>query len=219
MRLSAIAALMIVTTVLLACAQQNMAAIEDKSGAYFGRNPQPMQAYVPQQTFQAATVDSIERRDLAARMQVTTTSSQPTYFQPPAAEQRRSTWQWPVTGKVISGFGKQSEGIENKGISIAASRGTPIRAAADGEVAYVGSNIRDYGNMVILRHAGSEMSAYSHASDIIVAKGMTVKQGDTIGYVGTSGNARIPQLHFAIRAGDEAIDPMSKLPSQYAAAN
>lgn len=134
-----------------------------------------------------------------------------------AAPAATSNWQWPVDGKITAEFGKQREGVSNQGITIAARQDAPIKAAKDGEVAFVGDQVRDYGNMVILRHADGTMSSYSHADRVIVAKGMTVRQGDTIGYVGQTGRAKEPQLHFAIREGDHAIDPLSKLPQQYAA--
>ncbi len=61
-------------------------------------------------------------------------------------------WQWPLAGRVIEAYGKQGEGVANEGITIAAKKGTPIHAAAGGEVVFVGSQLKDYGNMVILRH-------------------------------------------------------------------
>ncbi|MFZ8477846.1 murein hydrolase activator EnvC family protein, partial [Staphylococcus aureus] len=77
----------------------------------------------------------------------------------------------PVQGQVSERFGKQGAGIANEGITITAPAGTPIRAAQAGEVAYVGHNVRDYGNIVILRHANGDMTSYAHASDIVVQKG------------------------------------------------
>lgn len=212
---------MIITTVLLsACEQQEMAVLDDKSGVYAGRNavasavggftPSFETRYTP-----PAAVDSVASADLTASQP----AAAPVITPPPAVAQpivAPITWQWPVQGTVTSGFGKQREGIANEGITIAAQQNAAIHAAADGSVAFVGNDVRDYGNMVILRHPNGDMSSYAHAEHITVAKGMTVKQGDVIGYVGTSGRAKSPQLHFAIRSGDRAIDPTAKLPSQIA---
>lgn len=240
MHYSAVAALMILTTVLLsACEKSELAALEDKRHAYFGRGAAPAMSatqYPAMGTTQAASVDAISAHDLGPQASMaiapTTATAAATPAAVPFAYARPSStgavarasapgvpaaatslaWQWPVQGKVSTPFGKQSEGIANEGVTIAAAEHAPIRATAAGEVAYVGENMRDFGNMVILRHAGGEMSSYAHAERITVAKGMTVKQGDTIGYVGQSGSAKSPQLHFAVRSGDRAIDPLSKLP-------
>lgn len=232
MRYSAVAALMILTTVLLSgCGQDQMAQLEDRSRDYYGRDPR-MKAgavFTPsyQMTMQTpAQYDTISSAPLAAPApaagqaampfrQVAIATTQP--VQPITSASMG--YKWPVDGKVITKFGKQREGIANEGITIAAAKDAPIKAAADGSVAYVGSNVRDYGNLVILRHANGEMTSYAHADRIIVAKGMTVKQGDVVGYVGTSGNAKAPQLHFALRAGDKAVDPLSKLPQNVATLN
>lgn len=217
---SFVATLMILTTVLLsACTQTEMAALDDKSGVYAGRSasmgiggftPTYESKYVP-----PAAVDSVTSSDLAP------ISNEPAAApvvasKPMTAMQPAVTWQWPVQGTVTSAFGRRDNGIANEGITIAAAQNTPIRAAAGGEVAYVGNNVRDYGNMVILRHANGDMSSYAHADRITVAKGMVVRQGDTIGYVGTSGRAKSPQLHFAVRSGNQAVDPLGRLPSQLA---
>lgn len=230
MHYSAVAALMIITTVLLsACEQKQMAVLDDKSGVYAGRSSAPSVAgFTP--TYEAhytppAAVDSVASTDLmtaqpapVAQPVVAAAQPAPVVSPAPVAQPLPTaiTWQWPVQGTVTSGFGKQREGIANEGITIAAAQNSEIHAAADGTVAFVGNDVRDYGNMVILRHANGDMSSYAHAEHITVAKGMRVKQGDTIGYVGTSGRAKSPQLHFAIRSGDRAVDPTSKLPSQIA---
>ena len=215
---SFVAGLMILTTVLLsACTQTEMAVLDDKSGIYAGRNTAAQTTAVFTPSFesryvQPTSVDSVSTVEL--------TPTQPAVTKPPiiAAKPIQPTlsWQWPVQGTVTAGFGKQREGIANEGITIAAAQNAAIKAAAPGTVAFVGNDVRDYGNMVILRHGNGDMSSYAHAEHITVAKGMTVKQGDTIGYVGTSGRAKNPQLHFAIRSGDRAVDPVGKLPSQLA---
>jgi len=99
---------------------------------------------------------------------------------------------------------------------IAAPEGTPIRAAQAGEVAFVGQDTKNYGNIVILRHADGAMTSYAHASEIIVKKGEAVPAGGVIAKVGKSGNAKEPSLHFAVREGKSSVDPLSKLPQQVA---
>ena len=116
---------------------------------------------------------------------------------------------WPVTSKkVISDFGPKGRGKANDGINIASSDGEPVWAAADGEVVYVGNELKGYGNMVLIKHAGDRATTYAHMSRATVDKYDHVKQGDIIGYVGTTGSVKEPQLHFAIREGKEAVDPL-----------
>jgi hypothetical protein len=242
MRYSAVAAFLIVTTVLLsACEQQeSTAAVEDKSHLYFGRNRAPLGNGAYGGTVSAASVDSIAAQDLGPQASVVPVSAPapapsmlPFGHATPAPQipvqasaapttthvspLEQLSWQWPVKGRVSAGFGKQREGVANNGITIAAAEGAPIHASAAGEVAFVGENVRDYGNMVILRHAGGDMTSYAHAERVVVAKGMSVRQGDIIAYVGSTGGAKTPQLHFAMRSGAQAIDPLTRLPSHTAA--
>ena len=118
---------------------------------------------------------------------------------------------WPVDGKVVSSFGTTSDGLRNDGINIAAPEGAPVRAAADGVVAYAGNELRGFGNMILIKHADNWVTAYAHNSSLLVEKGDKVKQGDIIARVGSSGNVAGPQLHFEIRNGTKAVDPVQKL--------
>lgn len=202
MRLSAVAALMILTTVLLsACQQEQTAALDDKGRNFYGR-------YSTVAMTTPAYTDSVSAAPLAPSFSSTSSGT-------PFAK-AAPRWAWPVEGNVTERFGTQANGIASEGITIAAAEGAPIHAAAGGEVAYVGLNVRDYGNMVILRHPTGELTSYAHAGQIVVHKGDVVIQGETLGYVGRSGSAKTPQLHFALRQGDRAIDPLTKLPSQMA---
>ncbi len=116
---------------------------------------------------------------------------------------------WPVNGrKIIARF----KGVENDGINISMSEGEPIVAAASGTVVYSGNDMKDYGNMVILRHDNGWLTAYANASKIVSKKGDYVKQGDIIAYVGSSGGVKTPQLHFALRKGKTPVDPEKYLP-------
>jgi murein DD-endopeptidase MepM/ murein hydrolase activator NlpD len=118
---------------------------------------------------------------------------------------------WPVTGAVLSEYGNKAGGLHNDGINIAAAKGTPVRAAADGVVAYVGNELKGFGNLVLIRHADGVMTAYGHLDRWEVERGAQVRRGQTIGAVGSTGNVSAPQLHFEVRKGSRAIDPREQL--------
>lgn len=118
---------------------------------------------------------------------------------------------WPVDGKVISRFGPATDNLRNDGINIAAPVGAPVKASAAGTVAYAGNELRGFGNMVLLRHEDGWVTAYAHNSSLLVQKGEKVAQGQTIARVGSSGNVDTPQLHFELRKGTKAVDPMKVL--------
>ncbi|NKB22182.1 MAG: peptidoglycan DD-metalloendopeptidase family protein [Alphaproteobacteria bacterium] len=114
---------------------------------------------------------------------------------------------WPVKGRIIVAFGPRKGGFHNDGINIAARAGTPIKAAENGVVAYVGNQLQGFGNLVLIKHSGGWMSAYAHGSRVHVRRGSVVKRGETIARVGRTGNVNKPQLHFELRRGDRAVDP------------
>ena len=114
---------------------------------------------------------------------------------------------WPVQGRVIAAFGGSDGGARNDGINISAKRGAPIKAAAAGTVSYVGDELKGYGNLVLIRHDNGYVTAYAHADSVIVERGQRVKQGEIIGFAGTSGDVDKPQLHFEIRRGTTPVDP------------
>lgn len=120
---------------------------------------------------------------------------------------------WPVRGKIISGFGPKANGLKNEGINIAVPEGTSIRAAADGVVAYAGNELKGYGNLVLIRHDDGYVTAYAHAKELFVKRGDTVKRGDVIAKAGQTGSVSSPQLHFEVRKGAVALDPMKFLSS------
>lgn len=119
----------------------------------------------------------------------------------------RPNFGWPLRGKVVSGYGPKTGGLYNDGINIAAPKGTPVAAAADGVVAYVGDDLRSYGNLVLIRHSGGMTTAYAHLSSVSVRKGARIAKGQPIGTVGTSGTVSTSQLHFEVRKGSNTIDP------------
>jgi murein DD-endopeptidase MepM/ murein hydrolase activator NlpD len=121
------------------------------------------------------------------------------------------SFRWPVRGRVIAGFGARPNGTQNDGINLAVPEGTPIKAADDGVVAYAGNELKGYGNLVLIRHAGGYVSAYANASELMVKRGETVKRGQVIARAGQTGNVTSPQLHFEIRKGSRPVDPMQFL--------
>jgi murein DD-endopeptidase MepM/ murein hydrolase activator NlpD len=122
-----------------------------------------------------------------------------------------TSFRWPVKGKVIQGFGPKQGGGQNDGINLAVPEGTPIKAAEDGVVAYAGSELKGYGNLVLVRHSNGFVTAYAHASELAVKKGEAVKRGQVIGKAGQTGNVASPQLHFEVRKGATPVDPSQYL--------
>ena len=121
-------------------------------------------------------------------------------------------FRWPVRGRVISGFGPLTNGQQNDGINLSVPEGTAVRAAEDGVVAYSGNELKGYGNLVLVRHSNGFVSAYAHASELMVKKGDTVRRGQIIARSGATGTVSAPQLHFEIRKGSVPVDPMQHLP-------
>ncbi|MBN9064532.1 MAG: hypothetical protein BGP06_01585 [Rhizobiales bacterium 65-9] len=117
------------------------------------------------------------------------------------------SFRWPARGRIISGFKNNG----NEGINIAVPEGTPVKAAEEGTVAYAGSELKGYGNLVLVRHPNGYVSAYAHNGDLKVKKGDTVKRGQTIATAGQTGNVSSPQLHFEIRKGSTPVDPSTYL--------
>jgi murein DD-endopeptidase MepM/ murein hydrolase activator NlpD len=117
------------------------------------------------------------------------------------------SFRWPVRGRVIAGFGPKPNGLQNDGIDVAVPTGTPVKAAEDGTVAYAGNELKGYGNLVLIRHSNGFVTAYAHASEILVKRGDTVKRGQVIAHSGSTGNVNAPELHFEIRKGATPVDP------------
>ncbi|MBR0697426.1 peptidoglycan DD-metalloendopeptidase family protein [Bradyrhizobium lablabi] len=121
------------------------------------------------------------------------------------------TFRWPVRGKVITSYGAKTNGKANDGINVAVPEGTPIKAAEDGVVAYSGNELKGYGNLVLVRHSNGYVTAYAHASELLVKRGDTIRRGQVIAKSGQSGEVGSPQLHFEIRKGSSAVDPLQFL--------
>ena len=121
------------------------------------------------------------------------------------------SFRWPARGRVIAGFGPSPNGLQNDGINVAVPEGTPIKAAEDGVVAYAGNELKGYGNLVLIKHSNGFVTAYAHASEILVKRGDTVKRGEVIAKSGQTGSVTSPQLHFEIRKGSTPVDPSQYL--------
>jgi murein DD-endopeptidase MepM/ murein hydrolase activator NlpD len=136
----------------------------------------------------------------------------------PAPEKAKSsvakaalTFRWPVRGRVITAFGPKPSGQQNDGINVAVPEGTPVKAAEDGVVAYAGNELKTYGNLVLVRHSNGYVTAYAHASEILVKRDDPIKRGQVIAKSGQTGSVAAPQLHFEIRKGSAPVDPLPYL--------
>jgi len=125
---------------------------------------------------------------------------------------------WPVKGEVVAEFGPlPGKGQHNDGINIAVPRGTQVKAAENGVVVYVGNELKGFGNLLLIKHADGWMTAYAHTEQMKVRRGDRVRRGQVIATVGSSGNAAQPQLHFEIRRGTEAVNPLEHLQDKVSA--
>jgi murein DD-endopeptidase MepM/ murein hydrolase activator NlpD len=123
------------------------------------------------------------------------------------AQESRSGFRVPVEGKIIQDFGRQSGGIQNDGVNIAAPMGTPVKSADHGVVAYVGRDIPSFGKLVLVKHQDGWISAYAHVDKVAVQRGQQIRKGETIARVGKTGSVSQPQLHFELRRGRKPVDP------------
>ncbi|MBV8972560.1 MAG: M23 family metallopeptidase [Sphingomonadaceae bacterium] len=130
----------------------------------------------------------------------------------PAVTGPAPAFAWPLEGRVLSGFGPKAGGRFNDGVNLKASVGTPVRAAADGVVAYAGDAVAGFGNLVLIKHADGWTSAYGHNETLLVQRGQKVAKGDIIARSGATGAVDEPQLHFELRRGLTPSDPLALLP-------
>ena len=114
---------------------------------------------------------------------------------------------WPVSGRVIAGFGGRPDGTHNDGINMSVPLGTDVHAAEAGVVAYAGSELKGYGNLVLLRHDNGWVTAYAHNDELLVKRGDKVRRGQVIGKAGKTGTVDQPQVHFELRQGSKPVDP------------
>jgi lipoprotein NlpD len=118
-------------------------------------------------------------------------------------------WIWPGKGNVIAGFDE----VKNKGVDIAGASGDAVLAAAEGKVVYAGAGLRGYGNLIILKHNNTFLSAYAHNKSLLVKEDQTVKKGQKIAEMGDSDAERV-KLHFEVRRQGKPVDPLKYLPAK-----
>lgn len=118
------------------------------------------------------------------------------------------SFQWPTRGNVLAGFDE----VKNKGLDIAGKAGDPVLAAADGKVVYAGSGLRGYGNLVIIKHNNTYLTAYAHNQSLLVKEDQAIKRGQKIAEMGNSDADQV-KLHFEIRRQGKPVDPAKYLPS------
>jgi murein DD-endopeptidase MepM/ murein hydrolase activator NlpD len=159
----------------------------------------------------AVTTDSQQKARLAQTTNVEEAPAAETPAKAAEATGALPTFRWPVRGKVITGYGAKTNGKSNDGINLAVPEGTPVKAAEDGVVAYSGNELKGYGNLVLVRHSNGYVTAYAHASELLVKRGDTIKRGQIIAKSGQSGEVGSPQLHFEIRKGSNPVDPLQFL--------
>jgi murein DD-endopeptidase MepM/ murein hydrolase activator NlpD len=170
--------------------------------------PAPVQ---PATRFTAITPDPQQKARLAQTTDVVEAPAAATPAKAAEATGALPTFRWPVRGKVITSYGAKTNGKANDGINVAVPEGTPVKAAEDGVVAYAGNELKGYGNLVLIRHANGYVTAYAHASELLVKRGDTIKRGQVIAKSGQSGEVASPQLHFEIRKGSTPVDPLQFL--------
>lgn len=118
-------------------------------------------------------------------------------------------WIWPSAGTVLAGFDE----VKNKGVDIGGSAGDAVVAAADGKVVYAGAGLRGYGNLIILKHNNTFLTAYAHNQSLLVKEDQAVKKGQKIAEMGNSDADRV-KLHFEVRRQGKPVDPLKYLPSR-----
>jgi lipoprotein NlpD len=136
-------------------------------------------------------------------------ASKPAAAPLPPAGPAPTGWGWPSSGILIGKF--SSNGSLNKGIDIAGDLGQPVLAASDGTIVYAGSGLRGYGELVIIKHSDTYVSAYGHNRRLLVREGQQVKVGQAIAEMGSTGTDRV-KLHFEIRRQGKPVDPLQFLP-------
>ena len=130
----------------------------------------------------------------------------PAALPPPSAAEEAISFQWPARGNLISGFDES----KNKGLDIGGKAGDPVSAAADGRVVYAGAGLRGYGNLIILKHNNTYLTAYAHNQTLLVKEDQTIKRGQKIAEMGNSDADQV-KLHFEIRRQGKPVDPAKYL--------
>ncbi len=125
---------------------------------------------------------------------------------------RKNKFAWPRKGPIVSKYGTIGKGRNNDGINIKATLGAAVKAADSGRVAYAGNELKGFGNLILIKHDDGWITAYAHNDRLFVKKGQRVRKGEKIAAAGSTGSVNSPQLHFEIRSGKKALNPLNYLP-------
>ena len=175
----------------------------------------PPPASQPQQTYQNAGPSTAQQPTMlngsqpsSNYTQVATRNVNTNVAPPRQSVASNDKLRWPVSGRIISGFGQRSDGTHNDGINMSVPMGTSVHAAESGTVAYAGSELKGYGNLILLRHDNGWVTAYAHNDQLTVKRGDKVQRGQVIATAGRTGSVDQPQVHFELRQGSKPVDPV-----------
>ena len=188
--------------------KKTVAITKNKQETKPEKKPQEKNTKKPDTAKTAVKPEKPEKKYGAEKSKI---SSDPKQKLPQIAARSSSKFAWPVRGKILSHYGAKSVGLFNDGINISAPMGTSVVAAENGVVAYAGNEVKGMGNLVIIQHADGWMTVYAHLSSMNVRRGARVTVGQKIGTVGKTGKVTQPQLHFEIRRGTKAYNPINYL--------
>jgi len=170
--------------------------------------PKEKSSYVAKKPSPAIKVPS---KSSAKKAAPKSNSQKQSSYNAPAVNGSSVNLRWPTKGTLTSRFGRRGSRMHD-GIDIGAKEGTPVYAAASGEVVYSDQRLSGYGKLIIIRHSRDMFTAYAHNQRNLVRKGDRVKGGDVIARVGKTGRASGPHLHFEVRRGSTPVDPLAYLP-------
>ena len=156
---------------------------------------------------QTQTVPPVGASSVSRPLAVTPPPPAAATAETPADEQ--IAWGWPVVGPILAGFDE----VKNKGLDIGGAAGEPVLAAADGRVVYAGAGLRGYGNLIILKHSNTYLTAYAHNQALLVKEEQAVRKGQKIAEMGNTDADRI-KLHFEVRRQGKPVDPVKYLPAR-----
>jgi len=185
-------------------------SLDHRTLASHNRIPAPFTIY-PKQVIRVDVAARKPQPRTAVASSKTSTATKVRKTQPSSTTIIRADWRWPASGPTIEKYSKAPGG--NKGIDISGRRGAKITAAAAGKVVYAGSGLRQYGNLIIIKHSAIYLSAYAHNHVLAVKEGENVKRGQKIASMGSSGTDRV-KLHFEIRKRGSTINPLLLLPKK-----
>lgn len=180
-----------------------------KIGQKISVSDEPQRQYISSKT---VSKKMTANTSVKKNTQPSKTVSKSSNTQRTVSTKRAQKFIWPVSGKVISNFGNLGKGRKNEGINISAAKGTAVKAADKGTIAYAGNGLKGFGNLILVKHNDGYITAYAHTDQMLVKKGQTVQRGQKIATVGQTGGVTTPQLHFEVRAGKKAVNPRKYLP-------